>query len=75
MAKRSKDDKILDTADIAKFFGVTEDTVALWCRSGRLPAFKLGGRWRMRQSDLQKIIKQKIHWKGELPLTLFSTKS
>jgi len=53
-------DKILDSNEIAKFFGVSVKTVWEWCKAGKLPAFKIGHEWKVRQSDLQKLINQKI---------------
>ncbi|OGE81332.1 MAG: hypothetical protein A2826_02120 [Candidatus Doudnabacteria bacterium RIFCSPHIGHO2_01_FULL_43_23] len=54
-------DKILTVSQIAKFFGVSQKTVWEWCKKGLLPAFKIGKDWKIRQSDLQKMIHQKIH--------------
>jgi len=53
-------DQILTVPEIAKFFGVTKKTVYEWCKSGHLPAFKIGQEWMVRQSDLQKMINAKI---------------
>ena len=53
-------DKILNVEHIAKFFGVSRKTVWEWCKHGKLPAFKIGKEWKIRQSDLQKIINHKI---------------
>lgn len=53
-------DKILHVPQIARFFGVAEKTVWEWCKSGKLPAFKIGKEWRVRKSDLQKMINQKV---------------
>ena len=54
------DDKVLNTAKLSRFLAVSQETVARWCQGGRLPAFKIGGQWRVRQSDLQKVIQGKI---------------
>lgn len=53
-------DKVINTAEIARFLAVSTETVARWCKEGRLPAFKIGGEWRIRQSDLNRIIKLKV---------------
>ena len=53
-------DKVLNTSELAKFLAVSPETVARWCQSGRLPGFKIGGQWRVRLSDLQKLIKLKV---------------
>jgi excisionase family DNA binding protein len=58
-----KDDKILSVEELAKFFGVSDQTIWRWCKSGKVPAFKIGSQWKVRQSDLNKIINQKVETK------------
>ncbi|OGE84900.1 MAG: hypothetical protein A3J48_02190 [Candidatus Doudnabacteria bacterium RIFCSPHIGHO2_02_FULL_46_11] len=53
-------DKVLKSGEIADFLAVSAETVARWCQAGRLPGFKIGGQWRVRQSDLNRIITGKI---------------
>lgn len=55
-----KDDKIMGVEQLAKFFGVTNQTIWRWCKAGKIPAFKIGAQWKIRQSDLNKIINQKL---------------
>ncbi|HEX5429513.1 MAG TPA: helix-turn-helix domain-containing protein [Patescibacteria group bacterium] len=55
-----KDDKILNVEELAKFFGVSAPTIWRWCKMGKIPAFKIGSQWKIRQSDLNKIINQKL---------------
>ena len=55
-----KDDKIMNVEQLAKFFGVSNQTIWRWCKSGKLPAFKIGSQWKIRQSDINKIISQKL---------------
>lgn len=57
----AEQDKILKVEQIAKFFGVAHQTVWEWCQAGKLPAFKIGKEWNVRQSDMQKMISQKVH--------------
>ena len=57
---QGKDDKIMNVEELAKFFGVSNQTIWRWCKSGKLPAFKIGSQWKIRQSDINKIINQKI---------------
>ena len=59
-------DKILNTPEMAKFFGVSKKTIYEWCKTGHLPAFKIGQEWMVRQSDLQKMITGKLS-KVKLP--------
>lgn len=61
----NKDDKILSVEQLSKFFGVTDQTIWRWCKAGKIPAFKIGAQWKIRQSDLNKIINQKIDRKKE----------
>ncbi len=62
---QGKDDKIMDVAALAKFFGVSNQTIWRWCKSGRLPAFKIGAQWKIRQSDINKVINQKVSKRQE----------
>jgi excisionase family DNA binding protein len=56
-----KDDKILNVEELSKFFGVSNQTIWRWCKHGKLPAFKIGSQWKIRQSDINKIINQKVN--------------
>ena len=60
-----KTDKIMNVEQLAKFFGVSDQTIWRWCKSGKLPAFKIGSQWKIRQSDLNKIINQKLTKKND----------
>lgn len=62
---QGKDDKILGVEELSKFFGVSDQTIWRWCKAGKLPAFKIGSQWKIRQSDLNKIINQKINRKSQ----------
>ncbi len=57
---QGKGDKILGVEHLAKFFRVSSQTIWRWCKAGKLPAFKIGAQWKIRQSDLNRIINQKI---------------
>ena len=57
---KAQADKILNVSDIAEFFGVSHETVWEWCKAGKLPAFKIGKEWKVRQSDLQRLISAKV---------------
>lgn len=58
-------DKILEAKEVAKFFGVSTKTVWEWCKHGKLPAFKIGKEWKIRQSDLQRLISSKIRSRSQ----------
>jgi len=64
-------DKIYDTEDLAKFFGVSKKTIWAWCKRGKLPAFKIGKDWKVRVSDLNRVIAGKVNAKHEEGKTLF----
>lgn len=53
-------EKILSVSEIGAFFGVAKKTVWEWCKSGKIPAFKIGKEWKVRQVDLQRLINQKV---------------
>lgn len=57
---QGKDDKIMNVEELAAFFGVSNQTIWRWCKAGKLPAFKIGSQWKIRQSDINKVISQKI---------------
>jgi excisionase family DNA binding protein len=56
----TKNDKILGVEDLMASFGVSDQTIWRWCKSGKLPAFKIGSQWKVRQSDLNRTINQKV---------------
>lgn len=60
MTTADKDDKIMNVEQIAKFFGVSDQTIWRWCKAGKIPAFKIGAQWKIRRSDLNRIISQKL---------------
>ena len=64
-------DKIYKAADLARFFSVSEKTIWDWCKKGRLPGFKIGKEWKVRVSDLNKVISGKISAKKAKSGTLF----
>ncbi len=53
-------DSLYNADKIAKFFGVSKKTAWHWCKEGKLPAFKIGKEWKIRVSDLQKMIDRKV---------------
>ena len=56
----NREERIMNVEELAKFFGVSSQTIWRWCKSGKLPAFKIGAQWKIRQSDINKIINQKV---------------
>lgn len=51
---------ILTAEEVARLLKTTPQTIWRWCKSGKLPAFKVGSGWRIRQSDLDKAMNKKI---------------
>ncbi|MDH0733264.1 helix-turn-helix domain-containing protein [Pseudomonas sichuanensis] len=53
-------DEILTIDEVAAFLRAGKRTVYRLSASGKLPAFKLGGTWRFRRSDLDKWIASRV---------------
>ena len=66
-----KKEVIYDAEKLAKFFGVTKQTVRGWCKKGKLPAFKIGKEWKIRVTDLQKVIDREVRMHDEKSSRLF----
>lgn len=47
-------DKLADMHEIAAHFGVTTETVRNWIKGRKLPAMKIGGRWRFDWTDIER---------------------
>ncbi|TSC58122.1 MAG: hypothetical protein Greene041679_174 [Parcubacteria group bacterium Greene0416_79] len=58
---KRRTDTLYNLGNIARFFGVAKRTAAEWCKAGKLPAFKIGKEWKVRVSDLQRLIDRKVH--------------
>ncbi len=50
-------DKLLTIKEVAKYLRVSERSVNRYIESGRLKASKIG-QWRIKQSDLEKFLKE-----------------
>jgi len=57
----SMDDEILTVREVAKYLKVGERTIYRLATSCRLPAFKVGGTWRIKKSELDRWIEQGQH--------------
>ena len=51
-------DKLLTPDEVAQRLGITPNTVRIYLREGRIKALKVGKLWRVRESDLQKHIRE-----------------
>ncbi|MBI4100217.1 helix-turn-helix domain-containing protein [Candidatus Microgenomates bacterium] len=53
-------DELLTVGDVAGIFHVGPRTVWRWCRSGKLPAFRLGHEWRVSKDALNAMIEKAV---------------
>ena len=44
---------LLNIQQVADYLQLNHSTVYQWAQQGRLPAIKLGGRWRFRRADIE----------------------
>lgn len=49
--------KYYTTKSVAELFECHENTILKWIKDGKLPAFRIGRGWRIKQSDLDKFTK------------------
>ena len=49
-------DALLTIAEVADYLKLSRRTAWRWCKSGQLPAFKVGHQWRVSQTDLENFI-------------------
>ena len=47
---------LLTVEETAAYLRVTKGTIWRWCRSGKLPATKIGHQWRIRRDELEDMI-------------------
>lgn len=53
----SADERLLSVADVARLLSVTEPTVRVWIKEGKLGAQRVGARfWRIRQSEVDRML-------------------
>jgi hypothetical protein len=58
--------RILDVDDVAAIFKCCTEKVKRMARSGELPAFKWGGRWYVRENDLEQMVERAVNSTGHL---------
>lgn len=46
-------DCLLKAWQVADWLGYAAGTVVDWAEAGEIPAYKVGGRWRFRQSEIE----------------------
>ncbi len=57
MSVSSKYDKCYTTKTVAELLDCHENTVLRWIKEGKLPAFRIGRSWRIKQYDLRRFSK------------------
>ena len=50
-------DKWFNIEDIAKYLSITEDTARTWVREGKLPACKVGKRYKCKWSEVDEWVR------------------
>ena len=59
-------DEILTIKELSQYLKLAEKTAYRLASEGRIPAFKVGGAWRFRKSEIDRwIIKQEQQKEGE----------
>jgi excisionase family DNA binding protein len=58
----------LNTEDIARRYNVNEDTARRWIRTGRIPGHRIGGAYRVRLDDLQRLEREGADFTVETPI-------
>ena len=56
LAEARKIDELLTIAEVAGYLKLSRRTAWRWCKSGRLPAAKVGHQWRIARSDLENLV-------------------
>jgi excisionase family DNA binding protein len=52
-------DELLTIAEVAVYLKLSRRTAWRWCKSGQLPAVKVGHQWRVARSDLENFIRRR----------------
>ncbi len=59
-------DKWFNIEDIADYLSITEDTARAWVREGKLPAYKVGKRYKFKLSEIDEWVRSgKINEGGD----------
>jgi len=54
------DNKPLSLKTLEEYLGVSRRTLFRWIKDGHLPAIKMGGRWVVREHDLELFLKRRL---------------
>ncbi len=55
-----KNDKLVKAKEVAERLNVNPRTVKSWLLKGKLKGYKVGGQWRVKESDLDSFFKPNI---------------
>ena len=58
-------DEILNLEETARMLKIGVVTARRWCKSGKLPAIKIGNHYRIRRKDIDRIFEEKLNNKNE----------
>jgi excisionase family DNA binding protein len=62
------EDRLLSVADVSKQLSITEPTVRLWIKEGKIKAHRAGARfWRIRQSEVDRMLSEQASNKPSTP--------
>lgn len=53
-------EELLTVQEVAEYLKLSRSTIWRWCQQGNLNAFKLGHSWRIRWSDVNKLMQEQI---------------
>lgn len=53
--------KLYTVEEVAKYLNLKEMTIYNWLRLKRISGLKLGGRWRIKQEELDRILKEGLY--------------
>jgi len=53
-------EELLTVQEVAEYLKLSRSTIWRWCQQGKLNAFKLGHSWRIRWSDVNKLMQEQI---------------
>ena len=59
--------EIFSAEEVAKQFKLHPHTVRRLARQKKIPAFKFGGQWRIREEDLNELSRSYLHRRTEYP--------
>lgn len=59
--------EVMNVEQAARYLGVSPDTLYKYLSEGRLPAFKLGNRWRLKKSTLDRWMEKQSRPRNSKP--------